>query len=202
MLSDFQYPCGNYPYHLRLIEKEELSDRSVLLTHEEGIVLLIVDIDGFSISAKQAGIEAQRKFLIGFFSKMTWFAWRYGGWPNKFTGDGLLIQFMEPQQAYKAAQDMQMHFEIIASTNPPFDTSRLVTVAGVVDALTGRIGSEHYFDYSIWTHEVNTLFHASKKLKAGYVWFNDKMRIGIGTPKCRGHRFRKAVPETKFYRKV
>lgn len=131
------------------------------------VSVLFADIRGFTTFSERLTPTEVVTFLNAFFSYVTGVVYEYGGFVNRFPGDAALAVFGAPvslsaqesaQRAVQAALAMrrrllEFNAQRAASELAPVRIGIGVNTGNVV---TGNIGSEHRFEYTVIGDTVNT----------------------------------------------
>lgn len=140
-----------------------------LVPQESVGTVLYSDLAGFTAFSKELEPAEVVKVLHAYFTEMSDIASEYGGWINKFLGDGILIMFglgkegeqQAPLHAVQAALEMQKRME-----KYPW-TMRIGIATGPF--ITGEFGSDKLRRFDAIGHTMNLGSRLEKEAHAGEV---------------------------------
>ena len=181
--------------------------RSEWLDHAEERLVQIVDIHNFTHVSEQLPPDQQARFIKHTIAALveriagamrTFEDLALEGIVNKVIGDGLLIVFparvldrvdLIRHAVMHAAglvefyhQSVQQTLRNVLELHDAIRQTDIVVVMAAARCLVGRVGTEAYYDYSVWSEEVNRSVKDSKELGHGLVWVNRRLWEALEEP--------------------
>ncbi len=140
------------------------------------VTILFTDLRDFTKMAEELPPEDVLKLLNEYYEEMIEVIFNYGGTLDKFTGDGIMVEFGAPLEdklqelhAVLAAVHMQLHLDRLSDKWEKDGKNRFIMGVGIHTGLAvlGNIGSERRMEYTAIGDTVNVasrLERATKKI--------------------------------------
>ena len=148
---------------------------SHLIPRRREIVVVFLDLRGYTAFTEKHGPEEVMRVLGEFHSAMGELIMAYGGTLERFAGDGLMIFFNDPieiespaQTAMRMAHDMQQRFKVLQTVWVPrgYTLEMGIGIAQGI-AIIGAIGFEGRRDYGAIGPVTNLAARLCAEVKGG-----------------------------------
>lgn len=151
------------------VARRALLDGAGLRGEERWVSVMFVDIVASTALTQQVAPSRVIELLNLFFTEVIDCAAKYGGWVNKFEGDGALCIFGAPEEldaheacALRAAADLRARLDSLSRAEPMLRAAIGVST-GL--AVAGNVGNEDRYEYTVIGDAVNEAARLSETAK-------------------------------------